>query len=123
VVNKWLRFAAGLMATLTLLSCIKPPAEVETTRGVQPSRLAITIDDLPYVGLGQTSPEEGLAFVQAITKALSEHGIEATGFAVGEQVAPRKIPALNAFAEAGHTIGNHSWSHPNYRDLTADQFR
>ena len=87
------------------------------------AEIAITLDDLPYVMPSRTSPEEGLATVEAINQALAHHGITATGFAVGQQVNRDSLPALQAFAQAGHTIGNHSWSHPDYGTLTADEFR
>ncbi len=95
------------------------PADISTS----PSRVAITIDDLPYVPVSQTKPREGLRFARQITAALAKHQITATGFAVGGQVKPQSEPALRAFAEAGHTIGNHSWSHPDYTTLTPKQFR
>jgi peptidoglycan/xylan/chitin deacetylase (PgdA/CDA1 family) len=85
--------------------------------------IAITLDDLPYVMPSRTTPQEGLAIVQSVNAALAEHGIIATGFAVGQQLNRRSQRALQAFADAGHTIGNHSWSHPDYGTLTARQFR
>ncbi|MCV3274462.1 polysaccharide deacetylase family protein, partial [Roseobacter sinensis] len=85
--------------------------------------IAITLDDLPYVLPSRTTPSEGLAQIQAVNDALAAHDVVATGFAVGEQIGWRSRPALNAFADAGHTIGNHSWSHPDYGTITAEQFR
>ena len=88
-----------------------------------PSSVAITIDDLPYVKLSQATPKEGLGYVRSINQALDKHSITATGFAVGSQVNKKTLPALRAFAGAGHTVGNHSWSHPDYGTLTPEQFR
>ncbi len=85
--------------------------------------IAITIDDLPYVIPSRTTPEDGLRYVQSINEALANHGIIATGFAVGQQINDGSIPALQAFADAGHTIGNHSWSHPDVGTLTIEEFR
>jgi len=79
--------------------------------------IAITLDDLPYIPASRTSPAEGLQIVQSVTKALRFHNITATGFVIGQQLKRKTIPALQAFAEAGHTIGNHSWSHPDYGTL------
>lgn len=86
-------------------------------------RIAIILDDLPYVMPSKTTPAEGLRYVQAINSALHAHKIAATGFVVGQQVNPQSIPALDAFADAGHGIGNHSWSHPDYGTLSKRQFR
>ncbi len=87
-----------------------------------PSRIAITIDDLPYVMPSKTKPADGLQYAKTINMALRKHGIIATGFAIGQQINAETIPALQAFADAGHTIGNHSWSHPDYGTLTSAQF-
>lgn len=85
--------------------------------------IAITIDDLPYVMPSRTTPEDGLRYVQSINQALEKHGILAVGFAFGAQITTESTPALQAFADAGHIIGNHSWSHSDYDTLTIDAFR
>lgn len=92
-------------------------------RSAAADEIAITLDDLPYVMPSRTAPEDGLAQVEAINRALAGHGITATGFVVGVQITDETLPALRAFAEAGHTVGNHSWSHPDYGTLTVDAFR
>ncbi len=84
--------------------------------------IAITIDDLPYVLMSRTSPAQGLEQVRNITDALAAYDITATGFAVGVQITSKTAPALTAFANAGHAIGNHSWSHPDYGTLTSEEF-
>lgn len=104
----------ALAACLAVLSMTPPTAARE---------IAITLDDLPYVMPSRTSPSEGLTQVRAVTEALAVHGVVATGFAVGGQIGWRSRRAVSAFAEAGHTVGNHSWSHPDYGTLTIDQFR
>lgn len=42
---------------------------------------------------------------------------------VEQQVNRKSRPALQAFTQAGHTIGNHSWSHPDYGTLSTAEFR
>ncbi|MEM8658044.1 MAG: hypothetical protein AAGF22_08095, partial [Pseudomonadota bacterium] len=80
-----------LCAALTLISL--------AAAGVaQAQQVAITLDDLPYVLPSRTTPAEGLAQVAAINRALAEHGITATGFAVGAQLTRRSRPALQSFA-------------------------
>lgn len=86
-------------------------------------QIAITLDDLPYVMPSRTTPQQGLAQVTSVNAALAAHGVTATGFAVGAQLNRKSTPALQAFADASHTIGNHSWSHPDYDTLTIDEFR
>lgn len=98
---------------------IAPPITSVTT---QPSRIAITVDDLPYVTYGKATPAQGLRFATSINTALRAHQITATGFVIGGQINAKSRPALQAFADGGHTIGNHSWSHPDYNTLTVTQF-
>ncbi|MEM9580957.1 MAG: polysaccharide deacetylase family protein [Pseudomonadota bacterium] len=90
---------------------------------VRAQEIAITIDDLPYVMASRTSPAEGLGIARAVIDALATHDIKAVGFAIGNQITPQTRPVIAAFAEAGHKIGNHSWSHPDYGTLSKRAFR
>lgn len=117
---------AGVLG-FALASCMQNPAanpELVSASDftTAPSRVAVTIDDLPYVMPSRTSPEDGLRYTKQITAAMREHGIIATGFVVGQQINAQSLSALQAFVDAGHTIGNHSWSHPDYGTLTRDAF-
>lgn len=103
---------------LTVPAIASPTASVTT----QPSRIAITVDDLPYVSYGKATPAQGLRFAKTINTALRARKITATGFVVGGQINSKSLPALQAFADGGHTIGNHSWSHPDYDTLTPAEF-
>jgi len=64
-----------------------------------------------------------MQIVAQVNAALAAHDITATGFAVGQMLNRRSRRALQAFADAGHIIGNHSWSHPDYGTLSIDAFR
>jgi predicted lipoprotein len=97
-------FMLALVACSSILlsSCASFEAAAETNGAVDlisttPSRIAITIDDLPYVMPSKTSPADGLRYVQRINLALKKHGIIATGFVVGQQINKRSVPALQAF--------------------------
>ena len=118
---------AALLLCFALLSCAVSPVErtdPQAAAPVQtvPSRIAITVDDLPYVMPSRTAPDEGLGYAKQMSTALQERGIRATGFAVGGQINSDTRPALAAFAAGGHTIGNHSWSHPDYGTLSEEAF-
>lgn len=100
--------------TLAIMACPPPSTAQE---------IAITLDDLPYLGPSRTSPAEGLRIVQNINEALKKHDITATGFVVGRQINRKSRSALQAFVDAGHSVANHSWSHPDYDTLTTKAFR
>ena len=66
---------------------------------VERSLLALTFDDGPHP-----------VYTEQILALLEEHQARATFFMVGEKVAAHPEVA-QAVLEAGHEIGNHSWSH------------
>lgn len=96
---------------------------VSAAQTIDAAEIAITVDDLPYAMPRRTSPQEGIAIVKAINKALAERSVTATGFVIGANINESTFPALETFRDAGHSIGNHSWSHPDYNKMTPDQFR
>lgn len=91
-------------------------------RQSEAAEIAVTLDDLPYAVSSRVTPGEGRIIVESINRTLKQYGVKAMGFAVGERITPESRAALMAFVEAGHTIGNHSWSHPDYNTLTPDEF-
>jgi peptidoglycan/xylan/chitin deacetylase (PgdA/CDA1 family) len=67
----------------------------------RPGELALTFDDGP-------NP----AWTPQLLDILAKHNVKATFFLVGRYAASE--PALTRYlADAGHLVGNHSWSHPN----------
>jgi peptidoglycan-N-acetylglucosamine deacetylase len=73
----------------------------------RPGELALTFDDGP-------NP----AHTPRLLDILAEHDVRATFFLVGRyaQAAPSLVRRI---ADAGHLIGNHSWSHPNLAFISA----
>jgi peptidoglycan/xylan/chitin deacetylase (PgdA/CDA1 family) len=73
-------------------------------------RVALTFDD---------GPEPGLT--EHILEVLNRHHINATFFLIGEKV-QRHPELVEKVRAAGHQlIGNHSWDHPNFHDITVDE--
>jgi peptidoglycan-N-acetylglucosamine deacetylase len=64
-----------------------------------PGRIALTFDD---------GPSE---WTEPILELLREHRARATFFVVGS-VAQQQADLIRRIDEAGHELGNHSWSHP-----------
>jgi peptidoglycan/xylan/chitin deacetylase (PgdA/CDA1 family) len=72
-------------------------------------RAALTFDD---------GPDE--VYTPKILDILNEKKIQATFFVIGQQVS--KAPEMfKRIMNEGHEIGNHSWSHPNFIELTASE--
>ncbi len=82
--------------------------------------LAITIDDFRPFDNGQMSRTRRN---QLILDALQAHRIKAAGFPVAKFAGDAEGAAvLDAWGAAGHIIGNHTWSHPNYAHVGLDAF-
>ena len=70
-------------------------------RGANPRQLALTYDDGPND-----------AGTLPLLDVLAKYGVKATFFFIGRHVHSRPAIARRV-AEAGHVIGNHTYSHPN----------
>jgi peptidoglycan-N-acetylglucosamine deacetylase len=67
----------------------------------KPGEIALTFDDGP-------NP----AWTPRLLELLDRHAVKATFFLVGKYASKESV--LTRFiANSGHTIGNHTWSHPN----------
>lgn len=76
------------------------------TRGPQRGRaLHLTFDDGPH-------PEH----TPALLALLATHDARATFFLIGRE-AERHPALVERILRAGHTLGNHSWSHPQFERL------
>jgi peptidoglycan/xylan/chitin deacetylase (PgdA/CDA1 family) len=82
----------------------------------QKRELAITIDDLPFVGESQNK------HLNMILHALQENNTPATGFIIAGEVTPRNWPMLRKCHEAGMGLGNHTLSHINLKTSTASTY-
>jgi peptidoglycan/xylan/chitin deacetylase (PgdA/CDA1 family) len=77
----------------------------------RPGELALTFDDGP-------NP----AWTPQLLELLASHDVRATFFLVG-RYAQAEPELVRRIANAGHLIGNHSWSHPNLAFATASRIR
>lgn len=86
-------------------------AEAAGSKGVNGAKVVyLTFDDGP-------SP----AYTPKVLAILNRYGVRATFFEIGENVAAH--PSLTAqVARQGHSVQNHSWSHPDLRRLSASSF-
>lgn len=59
-----------------------------------------------------------LSLVRPILKLLTDHGVKCTFFPTGQQ-AKNNPSGIKAIIAQGSEIGNHSYSHPDFTDLSA----
>ncbi len=85
-------------------------------------QIAITIDDLPVAYSGKLSLDEQKTTFLAILAALEKHDVTAVGFANGQRITSDWTACLDAFIDAGHLIGNHTYSHPDLNLLSVQDY-
>ncbi|WP_233277381.1 polysaccharide deacetylase family protein [Paenibacillus durus] len=98
-------------APLTLGQLIRKYPNAIKTNGPRTKEIALTFDDVP-------DPR----FTPQILNVLRRYRVKATFFIVGRRAA--KHPALvRRIVSEGHSIGNHSYNHPQFTKLSLRQFR
>lgn len=99
------------------------PVLLAVALAAQPKQIAITIDDLPCVGC------RNLAGAQEVTRNLLAHlkDTPAIGFVnesglhvAGERDA--RVALLEQWIEAGKTLGNHTYSHPDANRVSLGEY-
>ena len=105
---------AGLAAGGFLYASRWPASQIFGPTLIAPSRpgeLALTFDDGP-------NP----AWTPRLLDILARFNVKATFFLVG-RFAQMESPLARSIADAGHTVANHSWSHPNLSLTAAHRVR
>lgn len=98
----------------------------------QTHTVALTVDDLPFVAGHDSGPmtaADGKASKTANHKllaAFARHRVPVTGFVIQKSVeelgAEGGDAVLRNWVQRGFDLGNHSYEHPDFNDLTAEQF-
>jgi len=91
----------------------------------QEHEIAITIDDLPFVGSGTSTPgnlRRTQERFMSIVNTLVENKVPATGFIIGGSVAKNEWDLLQTFRDNGLTLGNHTYTHHSLNSLSADKY-
>jgi peptidoglycan/xylan/chitin deacetylase (PgdA/CDA1 family) len=116
------------MKRTVLIVCLF--ALVTSVQAQTPKRtIAVTIDDLPYVGIGEGDYLTRARTATAkILTTLNKHKVPAVGFVnermlehAGEREA--RIALLRDWVKHGMILGNHTFSHPDFNNLTVEQFQ
>lgn len=105
-------------------------ALVTSVQAQTPKRtIAVTIDDLPYVGFGERDYLTGARTATAkILDTLKKHKVTAVGFVNERQLEhaserEARIALLRDWVKNGMILGNHTYSHPDFNSRTVEQFQ
>ncbi|MBA4697634.1 MAG: polysaccharide deacetylase family protein [Legionella sp.] len=91
----------------------------------QERQIAITIDDLPFVGFCNNNPAKLQRVNERfnrILQTLVDNKIPATGFVIAGSIEKGQWQLLEQFKDAGFALGNHTYSHQNLDRLTAEKY-
>lgn len=119
--------APGACAVLALV-CHAAGLAGQAQPGLPPAwDVAITVDDVPLGGGGGCTPEEIGSVTDALLRALADAEATATAFVIpGTSCQGPGPTSSGAVAErwraAGHTIGNHSWSHLDFNRTEPERY-
>lgn len=82
----------------------------------QQKEIALTIDDLPFVG------EYRNFHLNMIITTLAEQQVAATGFIIANEVQGNNWEMLQKFRDTGLGLGNHTFSHANLNQLETKDY-
>jgi peptidoglycan-N-acetylglucosamine deacetylase len=126
-VKDWKRSGSAFVLALVLLvsgsrgvpaQATAPPVPVQRT-------MSVTVDDLPAV------PATDLETMRSITvrllATLSAHGVKTVAFVNGNKLEPKtereaRLALLRRWVEAGHDLGNHTFSHLDLQTTPLDEY-
>lgn len=91
----------------------------------QVREIAITIDDLPFVGSKMNSAankQRSIDRFKKIVQVFSENKVPVTGFVIAGAIQKGQWEFLEEFRKAGLMLGNHTYSHYNLNQLNVDKY-
>lgn len=89
---------------------------IPTLSFAQKKAIAITIDDLPFVG------EYRNFHLNMMMNSMVEQQVPATGFIIASEVRTNNWEILHKFRDAGFGLGNHTLSHANLNKLKTKEY-
>lgn len=91
----------------------------------QEREIAITIDDLPLVASQMNTPNNQKRSTDRFTKiieAFAKYKVPATGFVIAGAIEKGQWAFLEQFRQAGLMLGNHTYSHYNLNQMSAEKY-
>ena len=94
------------------------------TPAIAHKQIAITLDDLPYVG---ESLDDATRATHRLLAALDRHDARASVFVEGARVdveseMRQRIALIRRWQRAGHFVENHGYAHPAFNDTDLDAY-
>ncbi|MCK5128043.1 MAG: polysaccharide deacetylase family protein [candidate division Zixibacteria bacterium] len=87
---------------------------VQKSKKAEPKYICITFDDLPVVRVHDHF--DRMVITDELLGALAEFNVKAGGFVIGNNIHDH-FDLLEQWLKAGHTLGSHTYSHPDLNDI------
>ena len=87
--------------------------------------IAITIDDLPFVGTNSNDAgnlKRSHDRFMKILQSLVDNQVPATGFVIAGSIGTGQWELLEEFRKEGFSLGNHTYTHANLNRLSAEKY-
>lgn len=114
-----LLFACALTLQLSVAGAVQP---TPTTR-----QIALTFDDLPYVQVTSSYLPAAQRVTSDILTTLAKHRAPAIGFVNEVQLRgperDARIALLRQWIDHDHSLGNHTYSHPDFNTVSIERFQ
>jgi peptidoglycan-N-acetylglucosamine deacetylase len=107
---------------LTLAAAAVLLATAISVNGQDTKQMAITFDDLPFGYARTLTIEQRRNAVAQVLATLRKYNIRAAMFVVGSAITNQNREFVDAVAAAGHTIGNHSFSHRDFGTMSVEDY-
>ncbi len=108
------------------LSCSSGEKTVRKNDNSLPTKtkqVALTFDDLPFAVNNEfISEEEKKKLFTHTLDVLKKYNIKITGFLIGARYDSSWYPYIKRFLMEGHTLGNHTFSHYNSNEHSAEEY-
>lgn len=91
----------------------------------QDREIAITMDDLPLVASRMDTPgnrQRATDRFNQIIQAFQKYKVPATGFVIAGAIEKGQWEFLEQFRKAGFMLGNHTYSHYNLNQMSAEKY-
>ena len=90
-------------------------------------QIALTFDDLPYARVASSYLPAAQRATSDILKTLAKHRAAAVGFVNEAQLQgperDARIALLRQWIDHGHSLGNHTYSHPDFNTVSIERFQ
>ncbi|EHL28960.1 polysaccharide deacetylase family protein [Legionella drancourtii] len=91
----------------------------------QEREIAITMDDLPLVASRMNTPankQRSTERFMQIVQAFQKYNVPVTGFVIAGAIEKGQWEFLEQFRQAGFMLGNHTYSHYNLNQMSAEKY-